>query len=411
MKIINNIAAIIITLFILLFSTLKISAQEFTEPEPDKNCYQGLRISWAKKLYSEKTGEYLYYFRIFNHYPKPVKFDVWFKVGDQTISRSTGMIPKDGKWSDAMNLFKSSETPSYYIDNVCFEGMKCGGKDDCYAKCDLEKEKINQPCGSESEESSQTNNEIKEEANVKEEVQTNKVIKKTIEKPEASIMSLNGKWKCSINYIKTNNIIVVNENEFIWDWVVKMLLITNKGQMTFKRQSDNIFVADNTGNNIGNQGWCRYVAKIINDNKLELEIYNCSGKLGKTAELTRNSDSDDDIFIHAKPVPSAEKMIAVLRNAIDWQHPENGGKMDFDLTIDEKGTVKGVSVLSTPRNKELEDKVTSHILKQPIVYYHTPAERNGKPVSDNVSYSVTYTSYADLEKARLLKANTGENKN
>jgi hypothetical protein len=408
MKIRNNIAALIITSFILLLSTLKICAQEFTEPEPDKKCYQGLWISWAKTLYSEKTGEYLYYFRIFNHYSKPVKFDVWFKVGDKTISRSTEMIPKDGgKWSDAMNLFKSSEPPSYYIDNVCFEGMKCGGKDDCYAKCDLEKEKINQPCGLENEESSQTNSEIKEEANAKEEIQTSKVIKKTEDKSDASIMNLNGDWKCSIKYIKTNNIIVVDENEFIWDWVVKILLTTNKGQMTFKRQSGNVFVADNTGN----QGWCRYVIKIINNNKLGLEIYNCSGKLGKTGELTRNSDSNDDIFTHAKPIPSAEKMIGVLRNAIDWQHPEKGGKMDFDLTIDEEGTVKGVSVLSTPRNKELEDKVTSHILRQPIVYYHTPAERNGKPVSDNVSYSVTYTSYADLEKERLLKANAGGNKN
>jgi hypothetical protein len=113
----------------------------------------------------------------------------------------------------------------------------------------------------------------------------------------------------------------------------------------------------------------------------------------------------DEIFTHAKPIPSAEKMIGVLRNAIDWQHPEKGGKMDFDLTIDDKGTVKGVSVLSNPRNIELEDKVTSHILRQPIVYYHTPAERNGKPVSDNVSYSVTYTSYAEEDKSGISAMN------
>lgn len=117
-----------------------------------------------------------------------------------------------------------------------------------------------------------------------------KFISETEEKLGISATTLMGKWECSINYIKTNNIIVVDENEFIWDWVVKILLTTNKGQMTFKRQSGNVFVADNTGNNSGNQGWCRYVIKIINDNKLGLEIYNCAGKLGKTGELIRLTD-------------------------------------------------------------------------------------------------------------------------
>jgi hypothetical protein len=407
MKIRNNIVALIFSLLILLLSTIKISAQEleFSEPEPYP-CFQRLKVSWAIKPYSKENGEYLYYFKIYNHYSKAVKFEVWFTIGDEKIHRSTPMIPgKGGTWSDGMNLIKSTKNPSCLIDYVCFEGMQCGGKDDCYAECNKLNEKIKQSCASETEESSQTDNESEEELSEKDSVSEQSIIKKTEKKPGASITNLNGKWKSSLNYIKSSNIIVTNEDEFTWDWVVKMMLVTNKGQTHFKRQSGNVFVANNTGT--GGQGWCRYVITIISYSKLQVEVFNCAGKLGRTDYLTREVE---DIFTHAKPLSSPEMMKALLKGAIEFQHPEQGGKMDFDLTINEEGTVVGVSVLSNPRNKELEDKVSAHIRRQPLVFYHKPAELNGKPVSDNISYSVTYTSYADTEKERIRKANAGENK-
>ena len=133
------------------------------------------------------------------------------------------------------------------------------------------------------------------------------------------------------------------------------------------------------------------VSSISGLDKIEMEF----------PELAKKKD--DDIFYHAKGFPTTEKAILLLRNAIDWQHPETGGKMDFDLTIDEKGTVIGVSVLSEPRKKELEDKVSSHILRNPLVFYHTAAERNGNKVRDNISYSISYASSAELDKEKIQK--------
>jgi hypothetical protein len=133
------------------------------------------------------------------------------------------------------------------------------------------------------------------------------------------------------------------------------------------------------------------IAGIVESGKIDMEFPELSNK------------NDDPGFSHAKPFPTMERAVAILRGAIDWQHPETGGKMDFDLTIDEQGTVIGVSLLSEPRKKELEDKVSSQILRHPLVYYHKPAERNGKQVRDNISYSIVYSSSAELDIEKKLK--------
>lgn len=142
------------------------------------------------------------------------------------------------------------------------------------------------------------------------------------------------------------------------------------------------------------------VSSISGLDKIEMEFPELANK------------NDDQGFSHAKPFPTMERAVAILRGAIDWQHPETGGKMDFDLTIDEQGTVIGVSLLSEPRKKELEDQVSSQILRHPLVYHHTPAERNGKQVRDNISYSIVYSSAVELEKEKKLKwQSEGKKKN
>lgn len=160
MKIRNKIATLFIVVITVTFPSLKILAQDFDKETPD-DCFRGLGLSVQKYLYSKTnpTEGFVYAFKWINHYPKAVKFDCKFKVGDQIITRSTGMIAGNGgKWSDGMNLFKSSEVLTYYIENVCFEGMKCGGENNCYAKCSSESEpnKPVIPCGLNSEQEEKT---------------------------------------------------------------------------------------------------------------------------------------------------------------------------------------------------------------------------------------------------------------
>ena len=142
------------------------------------------------------------------------------------------------------------------------------------------------------------------------------------------------------------------------------------------------------------------VSSISGLDKIEIEFEEFSNK------------KENEIFDHVKPVGSTQRIIELLRSVINSKQPAKAGKMDFDLTINEKGFVVGVSLLSEPRDIELEDKVTSDIrMGDPMIFYHTPATtKNGKPVNDNISYSVTYFSVADVAREKNSKAQSEENK-
>ena len=49
----------------------------------------------------------------------------------------------------AISFQSSSDDWTVMIGEVCFDRMRCGGEDECYAECDKDVEipKPNQPCG------------------------------------------------------------------------------------------------------------------------------------------------------------------------------------------------------------------------------------------------------------------------
>jgi hypothetical protein len=135
MKFRNKIIAVIFTVIILQLPSAKMLAQMQYSEEKPVECYLGFTFSWSN--YKNSEGIYVYYFRVFNHYTKAAKFDCYFTVGGKTLNRGPiGMVPANGgKYGDGMNEFESGEVPTCVIENVCFEGMKCGGEDRCYARC------------------------------------------------------------------------------------------------------------------------------------------------------------------------------------------------------------------------------------------------------------------------------------
>lgn len=352
----KNLVALFTTFMVLLVSTFAIKAQE----PPEKDCFKKITITKKKGAYNENSGKYMWSITFENNYDFDVHFTCIATPKGVTPDKTTDRISIPKHETSATIFFVASEEVVVWMDRMRY------GKSDDGEYCDYGNNKSAE--AETDNKSEQTGNSDFSGEYTKWEGETNKAMSLEIAETEAAVFLKNVGGAAPIIYK------AIIPGVYRYDKGKDFMMIKFEGKDRFSL-------------------W---------DNQTLVGYFLRPGSAKK--EVIQIPDKDE-IFTHAKPIPSAEKMVGVLRNAIDWQHPEKGGKMDFDLTIDDKGTVKGVSVLSNPRNIELEDKVTSHILRQPIVCYHTPAERNGKPVSDNVSYSVTYASYAEEDKSGISAMN------
>lgn len=153
-------SATLIIFIIFLFFTKNIFGQLRDvkwEPWQTMPCYQGISVSVLNMGYGKEAGGYLWGIRIRNDYNIPVRVNYKLTIGEENKISSgfmtSGLLKKGEVWTDGgdvftANLFKSP-SKEYFValDKVCFDGMKCGGTDECYADCDGVPGKPNQPCG------------------------------------------------------------------------------------------------------------------------------------------------------------------------------------------------------------------------------------------------------------------------
>ena len=95
--------------------------------------------------------------RFTNFYKLSVSFKYKLSIGEKIVAASdgetcsnlgNGISKIDGRDKATAKIFQSpSEEWNLYIWNVCFEGMSCGGANNCYAECDKQPGKENQLCG------------------------------------------------------------------------------------------------------------------------------------------------------------------------------------------------------------------------------------------------------------------------
>jgi hypothetical protein len=107
-------------------------------------------------------NDYLWGIKFKNNYDVPVTFKYKLSIGEKITSKYGGneaSLKRKGDQNDTWidgndkTTAKLYHTPSeewyLYIWDVCFDGMRCGGADECFADCDKDKDypKPNQPCG------------------------------------------------------------------------------------------------------------------------------------------------------------------------------------------------------------------------------------------------------------------------
>lgn len=159
-------------LFLLAFPQIMFS-QRLNEPWSNWEyhpCFAGLAVSTKNMGYNNDNKAYYWGVRIRNDYPKAVTFSYLFSVGgekdnaEKTVYQPTRVLKPGEIWTEGADpftaiMFKSS-SPSWRLKiiDVCFEGMNCGGANNCYAGCDVVDKKINQPCGMEGAQEKRTPN-------------------------------------------------------------------------------------------------------------------------------------------------------------------------------------------------------------------------------------------------------------
>lgn len=126
------------------------------EPWIQHPCYKGLSVSVLKMGFAKEAEGYLWGARIRNDYDTAVTFKFDLTIGNEKIRGGIRAVNKlkpgetwtDGGDSTTANIFKtSSDDWSIGLGNLCFDGLRCGGDEDCQAACDIVEKKINQPCG------------------------------------------------------------------------------------------------------------------------------------------------------------------------------------------------------------------------------------------------------------------------
>ena len=150
--------------FILIFFSILFQATISHAQEPGTwstpkmhPCYQGISIS-VVNFGSDNRGGYSWGIKFFNDkYQTPVSFKYKLSIGEKITSKDAWLAVwklGNGKShsdahdkSTAWTYQSSSEEWFVYLWDVCFDGMQCGGADECFAECDKVEGKENQLCG------------------------------------------------------------------------------------------------------------------------------------------------------------------------------------------------------------------------------------------------------------------------
>ncbi|MBK6827754.1 MAG: hypothetical protein IPG86_13205 [Chitinophagaceae bacterium] len=117
-------------------------------------CYKGLSVSVLELGYNKEAGSYLWGIRVRNDYPVTVSLSLRLLINKEKpngtkkiYNLGPGQIWTDGENASTATAYNSYSTLwTLEIGNVCFDGMRCGGDDDCYADCDLVNRNVNQTC-------------------------------------------------------------------------------------------------------------------------------------------------------------------------------------------------------------------------------------------------------------------------
>ncbi len=119
-------------------------------------CYKGLSVSVLNRGPAKDAEGYLWAVRIRNDYDIAVTFKYDLTIGTEKIKGGTRTADKlkpgetltDGGDVATAHLFKTSSNEwAVGLGELCFDDMRCGGDDDCYAGCDSIERKAYQPCG------------------------------------------------------------------------------------------------------------------------------------------------------------------------------------------------------------------------------------------------------------------------
>ena len=151
-----------VVMFVLLGVQLSSQAQlkDVVWSNPMRHpCYKGLTLSVLNMGWSDDVKAYLWGVRIKNNYTTTVSFRYLLSVGnekknaaksyyDAAFNLKPGDTITNGGNVFTAIMFKDAATDwRVMVGDVCFDGMRCGGADDCYAGCDMVMERPNQLCG------------------------------------------------------------------------------------------------------------------------------------------------------------------------------------------------------------------------------------------------------------------------
>jgi hypothetical protein len=403
------------------------------------SCFLGFEFRVKAIGFNKYVSKYEWIAQVKNSYGRLVHFNMSWTVGSekQVIGRFS---VQPGNTSNAVSYYFNSNAEALYVgvSEVCF-GENWLSCTNCYAACDGQPGVPNQPiCNTNNSttNSSTTNNNTSAKNNYSDRGSEQKTGSKAVSPPrdpkylnakECALYFPNGShpdgpgdciWEScpcphkvygeNVNFSQNQTVPISNTspqltlqntlnqyNEALIQNTISN--IQNTPINTFevgKLEIKNVKRQPASGTGVDKGS----VSSISGLDKIEIEFEEFSNK------------KETEIFDHVKPVGSTQRVIELLRGVINSKHSAKAGKIDFDLTINEKGFVVGVSLLSEPRDKELEDKVSSDIrFGDPMIFYHTPATtKSGKPVSENISYSVTYSSSDDVQQAINLKAKNTE---
>lgn len=172
-------------------------------PWETSTCYQGISFSVLNMGFSKNAGGYLWGIRFKNNYPAPLQFKYKMTIGEESKTKQgywqikkikPGEVWTEGKDAQSAKMYNSSSGEYFvYFDYVCFGDINCWEDGKCYAECDEESGKPNQPCGFASAD--------KKTANIKSEEEDTLYLKE-------------GKWQSDDK--KHNVILEYNEEGLFW---------------------------------------------------------------------------------------------------------------------------------------------------------------------------------------------------
>lgn len=145
---------VIILLLLYYATSAQLKDVKWTAPETHP-CFYGLSISVLNMGYQKDPNSHLWGIRITNKYRKTVTLRYKLIVGGEGQAGNGGVIWKlkpGDTWTDGGDVFTGNmfKTPANdwkaAIWQVCFDGINCGGPNECYADCDRINGNENQPC-------------------------------------------------------------------------------------------------------------------------------------------------------------------------------------------------------------------------------------------------------------------------